>query len=256
MSGEREIHNHKSSAPLQVTSGHVVQRLQRCLRPLTSVGLGFLALSAIGLTLPTANVMAAGGDSITVKVRVESPREPARAIGLIVSSHGAKQISDTIVQKVTDKLFDIVFPVDRKLLDDNSVATAMAISAGGDITFANMTPTLLSNQRAGVTSVPECPPIDPTLTVMTNKFGTYQQLVQIREQRAKLARERVRLLLDGDLLEKLQRAEEAFGLIHAEELSVNLPPQELADRLARISYALKEYQSTNHSQSKESSDAE
>jgi len=132
--------------------------------------------------------------------------------------------------------------VPRNSLQDDSVATAMAISAGGDITFANVTPALLSDAKTSVANIPECPSEDTTNLATINQLAPLKALVDIRVDRAELAQRKMQRSLTTETLEKLKRFERAFGLAQTEELSLSLSPQDLVDRLARINFALKEYQ--------------
>lgn len=179
---------------------------------------------------------------VTVKVRVETKPAPTKAVGIVLSTEGATQIGDTTIQKVGDKLYDVIFSVNKSDLKEDSVATAMAISAGGDLTFANVTPALLSETQAQLANIPECPSEDTTNFAKVNQLAPLKALVDIRADRADLAQRKVTRALDEELLAKLRRLEEAFGINHAEELSVNLPADELVDRLTRLNYALKQYQ--------------
>jgi len=194
-------------------------------------------------TLHSAQAASPADSKVTIKVRVEAKPPPTRAVGMIISTTGASQIAETSLQKVGDKLYDIVFEVERSSLSADSVATAMAISEGGDITFANVTPTLLSDSRDAVANIPECASEDTTQIATINQLAPLKSLVDIRRDRADLAQRKVLRALGDETLSKLKRFEEAFGLGGIDELSINLPPHELVDRLARINYAVKQYQS-------------
>lgn len=184
---------------------------------------------------------ASDAGSVTVKVRVETKPAPTKAIGILLSTGGARQIAETTIQKVGDKLYDVIFTVERDSLSPDSVATAMAISAGGDITFANVTPTLLSETQANLANIPECPSEDTTNIAKINQLAPLKSLVTIRADRMALAQKKVAKSMDDQMLAKLRKFEEAFGFIHSEPLTVELPPHELTDRLARINYALSQY---------------
>jgi hypothetical protein len=182
------------------------------------------------------------GSRLTVRVRVETKPEPTQAVGLVLSGEGAEQIPSTTIQKVGDKLYDVIFAVDRATLREDSVATAMAVSAGGDITFANVTPALLTDTKSLIANIPECPSEDTSHFARVNQLAPLKALVDIRADRSNLAQRRVAQAMDDETLAKLRQFEQAFGITHAEELSPNLPPQELVDRLARINFALQQYQ--------------
>jgi hypothetical protein len=179
---------------------------------------------------------------IDVKVRVEAKPEPTKAIGILLSTTGVKEVSDTAIQKVGERLYDITFRVERAGLTEDTVATAMATSADGQVTFANVTPALLSDSHAITGSVPECPGEDPTSIAVLNQLGPLRQLVDVRTERSKFAREKIRRALDESMLAKLSRYEKHFGLNQSgEPLSADLPAEVLLDRLSRINFALTEF---------------
>ena len=211
-----------------------------CVR-LASVALFAIAFTYTVFGAAISPTRASEPGSLTVKVRVETKPAPTKAIGILLSTGGATQIADTTIQKVGDKLYDVIFTVNRDSLSADSVATAMAISAGGDITFANVTPALLSEAHASLANIPECPSEDTTNVAKINQLAPLKSLVSIRADRMALAQKKLAKSMDDQLLAKLRKFEEAFGFIHSEPLSAELPPQELTDRLARINYALAQY---------------
>jgi hypothetical protein len=179
---------------------------------------------------------------IQVKVRVETKPEPTKAVGILLSTTGIREVNETSIEKVGEKLYDIAFSVERSSLSDDTVATAMTTSAEGQVAFANVTPALLSESHAITGSVPECPGDDPTSIAVLNQLGPLRQLVDVRTERSKFARERLRRSLDESLLSKLSKFEKHFGLDKSKDpLTVDLPAEELLDRLSRINFALVEF---------------
>lgn len=206
-----------------------------------------LAIFVSGLSFLLQNPVCWASDKdklgpIDVKVRVEAKPEPTKAVGILLSSTGVKEISDTAIQKVGEKLYDITFRVERTGLTEDTVATAMATSADGVVTFANVTPALLSESHAITGNVPECPGEDPTSIAVLNQLGPLRQLVDVRTERAKFAREKIRRVMDETMLAKLSRYEKHFGLNQSGELlTADLPAEALLDRLSRINFALAEF---------------
>lgn len=180
-------------------------------------------------------------EPLLVNVRVESKPEPKKAIGMVLSAGHTVEIPETTIKKIGEKLYGISFVVDRNIIRRDSVATAMAFDENGEVTFANVTPELLSDIRNVISNIPECPMEDPTAIVQSGQQGPLQQLVDVRTERAELARLKISRMLDENFLAKLERFEEAFGLQKGEELSAQLPPEVLVDRLSRISHAVKKY---------------
>lgn len=180
-------------------------------------------------------------EPLTVNVRVEAKPEPKKAIGLVLSSGRTIEIPDTTIKKIGEKLYLISFVVDRNIVRKDTVATAMAFDENGTVSFANVSPELLSESKTLISRIPECPPEDPSAIVKLDQQGPLQQLVDVRSERAEIARLKISRMLDEQFLAKLQRFEDAFGLQKSEELAADLPPEVLVDRLSRITHAVKKY---------------
>lgn len=180
-------------------------------------------------------------EPLTVNVRVEAKPEPKKAIGLVLSTGRTMEIPDTTIKKIGEKLYLITFVVDRNIVRKDTVATAMAFDENGTVSFANVSPELLSESKTLISRIPECPPEDPSSIVKLDQQGPLQQLVDVRSERAEIARLKISRMLDDQFLAKLQRFEDAFGLQKSEELSADLPPEVLVDRLSRITHAVKKY---------------
>jgi hypothetical protein len=227
--------------------------IRRALRPRHQLWLATAAIIAVvggaplfGVTAAVAQHKDATADkedsSVLVRVRVELKPEPTKALGLILSTTGVQQIGSTAISKVGEKLYDVSFKVDRQDLKEDSVATALAVNADGQSTFSNVTPVLLSDSRSMLAAIPECPGEDPTQIAVLNQLGPLQQLVEVRSERLTMARVKLSRALDAELITKLSRFEDYFGLdTSAGPLSSELPPALLLDRLARINYALSQY---------------
>ncbi len=203
-----------------------------CRAAILSISLGAFRCYAQALPLT---------EPITVNVQVEAKPEPKKAIGMVLSAGRTIEIEDTTIKKVGEKLYLISFVVDRNIVRRDSVATAMAFDENGNVTFANVTPELLSDNKNLLARIPECPAEDPSAIVKLDQKGPLQQLVDVRTERAEIARLKISKLLDEPFLDKLHRFEDAFGLDKSEEISASLPPEVLVDRLSRITHAVKKY---------------
>ena len=180
-------------------------------------------------------------EPLTVNVRVEAKPEPKKAIGMVLSAGRAVEIQETTIKKIGEKLYLISFVVDRNIVRKDSVATAMAFDENGTVTFANVSPELLSESKTLISHIPECPAEDPSAVVKLDQQGPLEQLVDVRSERAEIARLKISRMLGEDFLSKLQRFEDVFGLDKTEELNANIPPEVLVDRLSRITHAVKKY---------------
>ena len=212
-------------------------RLPFTLSPQT---LSRLLLLGVAFFSGTAHA-ASPADPAVVVVKVEAKPEPKKALGLVLSSQETVEIPETTIKKIGERTYSITFLVDRSKIRKDSVATAMAFDELGDVVYANVSPELLSESRASVAQIPECPPEDPSTIVAQGQIGPLQKLVEVRGKRAELSRFKISTTLDDEFLMKLQQFEEAFGLERSEVLSASLPPETLVDRLTRISLAVKKY---------------
>lgn len=180
-------------------------------------------------------------EPLTVNVRVEAKPEPKRAVGMVLSSGDSFEIPDATIKKLGEKLYSISFRVDRSRVRPDSVATAMAFDENGTVSFANVTAQLLSDTRSIPAHIPECPPDDPSGIIQRGQQGQLQELIDVRTERSQLSHAKLQRALDEQFLSKLRRFESAFGLSSGDELSPDLPPATLVDRLSRIAHALKKY---------------
>jgi hypothetical protein len=160
---------------------------------------------------------------------------------MVLSAGRTVEIPETTIKKVGEKLYIVSFIVDRNIVRKDSVATAMAFDETGKVSFANVSPELLSDGKTLISRIPECPSEDPSAIVKLDQKGPLQQLVDVRNERAELARLKISRMLDESFLTKLHRFEDAFGLDQSEELTASLPPEVLVDRLSRITHAVKKY---------------
>jgi hypothetical protein len=156
------------------------------------------------------------------------------------------------MQKIGDNLYEISFPVDPSELSDETVATAMTMTDGGDVAFANVTPALMHDAKTMVANIPECPAEGANADLLVHQMGTLRQLVEVRETRAALLRKRIQNSLSGGFSRRLIELEKFFGLNHMTELVVEdespeeavkrIPAADLVDRLARLNFAIKKYE--------------
>lgn len=213
-------------------------RAKKTVTALASASAAILSLLAWAPALASAQDTKA---TLAVRARVESKDEPKKAIGMILSTNGSQQYPGATVSKVSDKLYDIAFTVDKSSLTEDSVATAIGFTEAGAIVFANVTPPVLSENQEALASIPECSPEDTTTVAALNHIGPLQQLVDVRTERASFARMRLDRALTPEMQARLKKAEQVFGLTSPDEISSTLPALELVDRLSRINFALKNY---------------
>lgn len=201
----------------------------------------WLSLLALSQTVG-AQAIDMPSSTAPVTVRVESKPNIVRAIGIVFSSRASFEVAETVVTKIGDKLYEVRFAVPRSNLQPDSVASAMAVDENGANVFASVTPAIAAEAQDLLMSVPECPGEDSSRAITTTTPGTLKQLVDVRAERMEIVRLKIRRSMDENVLAKLRKFEEAFGLTRTEALTPDLPPAELIDRLSRIQHALRKYQ--------------
>jgi hypothetical protein len=202
------------------------------------------ALTLIGGATSAAQAIDIPGGSLPVAVRVESKPPLVSATGIVFSSRSSFEVQETSITKIGDKLYEITFSVPRSKVQPDSVASARATNEEGVSVFAGVTPAIMSEAKDLLASIPECPGEDSSRAALTTTTpGTLKQLVDVRAERMEIVRLKIKRAMDGNALAKLTKFEEAFGLTRSQELSADLPPAELIDRLSRIQHALRKYQS-------------
>ena len=230
LSGDTSVGSPKTS-----THSALGYRLQAALCALLIAPAILLPCTTRALDLP--------GSSVPVAVRVESKPTLVSAVGIVFSARSSFEVTDTTVTKIGDKLYEVTFSVPRSKIQPDTVASAIGTNEEGGSLFASVTPALMSEARDLLASVPECPGQDSSRAVTTTTPGTLKQLVDVRAERMDIVRLKIKRSIDATVLAKLTKFEEAFGLSRASELSADLPPAELIDRLSRIQHALRRYQS-------------
>jgi hypothetical protein len=202
----------------------------------------FVALTAFG-KITVAFAVDGFDDAATVVVRAESKPSIVKASGIVFSSRSSFNVEETTVTKIGDKLYEISFSVPRSKIQPDSVASAIATDENGAAVFGNVTPALSSETRDLLASVPECPGEDSSKVTTISTPGALKQLVDVRAERLDIVRLKLKRSMDENVLAKLTKFEEAFGLKRSSDLSPDLPAAELIDRLSGIEHALKKYQS-------------
>ena len=212
-------------------------------KPLTAVTAYILGLlCAMAAFLPLACSADGARGMVEIVVRVEAKPEPKKAVGIIFSARSSHQVEETSISKVGDKLYEISFLAPRTVVQNDSVASAIAYDENGSVFFANVTPALAPETKEILASIPECPGEDGSRLTGVTSPGTLQQLIDVRTERMNIVRLKISRIMDESFLTKLNKFEEAFGLSHPSELSADLPADELIERLSRINHAVRKYQ--------------
>jgi hypothetical protein len=204
-----------------------------------------LLLSTLSALLISSSALASTEtiQPVVVKLTVETKSPPKEVKGLILSTSGSSEISETQITKIGDKLFQVIFSIPSNQLHTDTVATAMITAEDGSIAFSNVSPALSADPSVSLAllDIKDCPAEQAKGVVNPSNIGALRQLVDIRTARADLAKMKLGRAFTDTFLAKLKKFEDAFGLTSDEPLSAELPAEVLVERLARLNYALSEY---------------
>lgn len=185
-------------------------------------------------------------ESQTVEVNIRFKVEPAKVIGMLISSQRVINKSEINVRTLSDGTIVVSIPFDSSEIDADSVATAMALTADGQKFFADIKPLGLPAVRKSFMTLPPCPYSPSVTTNLGNAYvvsglGYLEQLISNRAKQRSQVQSRIRELMSDEFLAVLRKGEEVLGLNFSEPLSAALPPLELEQRLFRLSTALENY---------------
>lgn len=175
-----------------------------------------------------------------VELQLKVPFEPAKVLGLLISSKAPIEKNNPSVTKLPAGGFVVAFSYSDSEVQDDTVATALAISAEGEIAFADVRPLIYPDVDKAYLTMPSCAEEalgEPDPDVYQN-IALLELLYETRSSRREVHRVQVEQLLTGQLLERLAKIEAGMGLSYEAPLSAALPPQTLLDRLQKIKHAL------------------
>lgn len=193
------------------------------------------ALAHSGLQVGLAH---AASDDQLVRVTVNAAFEPSSSLGLIMSEESTTQKIKPRIEKHSSGLYVVSFPVSKKEIKAGSLATAMLISDSGEVAAGDLIALSPNMPDPAILALPECtlPPV--SIEAVRAQYATLDSLVNLRLRQRDLLKNSINSELSGDLLAKLQQLERGFGLKLTQELSADLRPYELFDRLARLKTAI------------------
>ncbi len=182
----------------------------------------------------------AAAEPRTVTFDVETPLEVITGVGLLLTPGKVIQKEGIEILKGEKGTVRARFSYDSVEVTDDTLASVMLFTSEGDVavgTMKRVSSPLLSE-------IPVCPPVKSVAATAANQLGLFQSLVSVRSARRENAAARVREFMKPDFIVTLEKLEKGFGFTYSKELSPDLGPLELIDRLSRIVNAIKNYRST------------
>ena len=171
-------------------------------------------------------------------VPVETSLEAGRALGLLISPSGTRQVTGVEVVKAEEGGVIVSVPYDDTQIAPGTMVSAMVVDDSGAFAFGAVRE--LSSSGSTAPEILPCPE-EPVTLELAHALTSIQKLVEVRNKLVEVGKQRTVHLLQGDFLNKLRKLEKGFGLVQEPELSPDLDPFLLVDRLERILNVLKTY---------------
>lgn len=179
-----------------------------------------------------------------VEINVTAEFKPTSGVGLIITETGTKQISSGVeINQKGNKLYVVSVPIQPEFIDNNASITAIVKGDNGEYAAGDVKLASIPSMRQSHLSLPDCK-IDPSkinLPQLEANKGLFESLRDLRSSRKDVAKLTVRGMLSGPLLEKLRKLENSLGFTLEKELSPDLTPFELLERVNRIEETLKRF---------------
>lgn len=217
----------------------VMRQRINCLFVVSVLVLGSLLMEPInGTAQDEAEQATAPAGSRFIEIVVQSSFDPERAVGVLFSERGTVQQPVPKPQRI-DESFVVVRVPYRDDLPRDTMATAVLYGPDGRTAMGSVRPVFSPDPREAFLSIPDCAPETLPNAPLQNQLSMLESLVQLRSQRRGLAQVKVAQEMSDAVVLQLRKLEKGFGLRYESELSPDLPPVELIDRLYRILSAIR-----------------
>lgn len=191
----------------------------------------FLAIAAAFAFAPLAS---AQEQHFPIHLDLQSSFEPTTAVGILIAPNKTIEKLEAKIEKGARGAYVITFDYLPSEIDQNTFASALALSANGEAAFAQVKPVLGNELDLALSNIPDCSSESNSGAAIAGQLALITQLVEIRTKLRTVGINKVNATLSGELLEKLRGIEKGFGLAREKDLDPSLPALELIDRLSRI----------------------
>jgi hypothetical protein len=174
-----------------------------------------------------------------ISFQVATSIAPLSGLGLVMNAQDTKTFSTVDIKPVKDGVYLAKFKIPESLISKETLASVVIFSSDGQMAFS----TVQQLQSALFNLPPKCSKKDTVVLSSQNQVGVLQSLVTIRGARRDTAKAKVDQQLNSNYIERLKKLEKGFGLPANPELSAEIPPADLIERLSRILNAVRNYRS-------------
>lgn len=187
----------------------------------------------------TAGAATAASDS-TIEILVDASFTPSAAMGVLL--HGAESVQrrDVTYTQTTHGIV-VQIPFQQEQIAPGTTATAIVMSAEGETAFGQVRPVYASQDGKLPLSLPTCilksdDKLDPS-----SQIALFESLVTLRSQLTENLRKQVEKELSSEVVSRISRLEDLFGLHRAVPVGMDRTPAEIADRLSRLAETVRNY---------------
>lgn len=167
--------------------------------------------------------------------------ETVSAKGFVFNENSSYEVDSSKTVKIDDKHIITFFDLNPEYLSNNTAITAFAKNRNGKLEFGNIqTFDYTGTTESFLSSVNKCEPPNVELN-MQAQLSVMEKLIRIRSKLKENKKLQLQALLTPELLSRLEKTENSFGLKYSNSLNKTTNPIELVQRLYRVYHSLRNY---------------
>ncbi len=210
-----------------------------------------LILLCLSCLLCNSSAHAAKNEQV-LKIPVKAAFEPSSALGMLLSEDSNFQAADTKIEKHSSGSYVVSFSVPKQEIKQGALATVLLLSESGEVALGDLVSLEQNALDPAIIALADCAEPEVSIEAVRAQFATLDSLVNLRVRQRDLLKDSISSELSGDLLAKLSQLERGFGLKLTEDLSSDLQPYELFERLSRLKTAIANHRANAERRAKSS----
>lgn len=177
----------------------------------------------------------------TVQIHIQPSSRPLSVLGMIISKRGVatQPVALETLKALPTGGFLVPVALSSDIASDAFI-TALVVQEDKGVVMGDVRSATAESTRSYLT-LPDCPPERAGTGDVPGKLGLLDSLVKLRTDLREKYLGELQKQLTPDLVARLTRLEELFGIKQHPPLSADLPPAILADRLSRLMEAVQNY---------------